>query len=67
MLIENNAIVFNRSQVAIEVNVGAMTAPETFRFAGNRWFAEDRPDRSKPKLPTEEKDGTYGTDPRIAN
>lgn len=64
--IENNAIVFHRSQVSIEVNIGANTAPETFRFAKNRWFAEDRPDRSRPKLPTEEKDGTYGRDPRVS-
>lgn len=66
VLIENNAIVLRRSQVSIEVNIGANTAPETFRFAKNRWFAEDRPDRSRPKLPTEEKDGTYGRDPRVA-
>lgn len=66
VLIEDNSIVFRRSQVAIEVNVGAMTAPETFQFAGNRWFAEDRPDRSKPGLPTDEKDGTYGRDPRVS-
>lgn len=64
VLIENNAIVFRRSQVSIEVNIGANTAPETFRFAKNRWFAEDRPDRSRPKLPTEEKGGTHGRDPR---
>lgn len=65
VLIENNAIVFRRSQVSVEVNIGAKTASETFRFSQNRWFAEDRPDRSRPKLPTEEKDGTYGRDPRV--
>lgn len=64
VLIEGNAIVFRRSQVGAEVNVGAKTAPETFRFAKNRWFAEDRPDRSKPTLPSDEKEGTYGLDPR---
>ncbi len=64
VLIANNAIVFRRSQVAIEVNIGAKTAPETFRFAKNRWFAEDSPDRSRPMLPSKEKDGTYGHDPR---
>ena len=65
VLIEDNAIVFRRLQVSIEINVGAGTAPETFRFAGNRWFAEDSPDRSRPKLPSEEKDGHYGSDPRV--
>lgn len=66
VLIEDNAIVFRRSQVGIEVNVGTKTAPETFRFVKNRWFAEDRPDRSRPQLPTEETDGVYGRDPRTA-
>ncbi len=65
VLIENNAIVFRRSEVSVEVNIGAKTAPETFRFAKNRWFAEDRPDRSRPQLPTNETDGTYGRDPRV--
>lgn len=64
VLLENNAIVFRRAQVGTEVNIGAMTAPETFRFVKNRWFAEDRPDRSKPTLPTDEQDGSYGVDPR---
>lgn len=65
VLIESNAIVFRRSQVSVEVNIGAKTAPETFRFAKNRWFAEDRPDRSRPQLPSEEKDGIYGRDPHL--
>lgn len=64
VVIENNSIVFRRSQVSSEVNVGPNTAPETFRFAKNRWFAEDRASQSKPRLPAEEKDGIYGRDPR---
>jgi len=62
--ITENRIVFNRAQVQIEVNIGPGTSPETFTFANNHWFAEDRPDRSKPKLPAEETGGTYGHDPR---
>jgi hypothetical protein len=62
--ITDNKIIFRRAQVQIEVNIGANTAPETFTFANNRWFAEDRPDRSKPKLPAAESGGVYGTDPR---
>jgi hypothetical protein len=62
--IEDNSIVFRRSQVSVEVNIGSHTAPETFHFAGNRWFAEDRPDRSQPTLPTAELNGRYGEDPR---
>jgi len=64
VVVENNSIVFRRSQVSVDVNVGPGTAPETFRFARNRWFAEDRPDRSRPQLPVREQDGTYGRDPR---
>ncbi|MBI5760569.1 MAG: right-handed parallel beta-helix repeat-containing protein [Planctomycetales bacterium] len=65
VLVDNNAIVFRRSKVGDEVNIGAKTSPESFRFSKNQWFADDRPDRSRPKLPSEEKDGTYGSDPRV--
>lgn len=64
VVIKDNRIVFRRSQVQAEVNVGGNTEPKSFRFEGNRWFAEDRPQSSKPRLPTEEQGGTYGTDPR---
>ncbi len=64
VVVRGNRIVFRRSQVQIEVNVGGGTSPETFRFEKNHWFAEDRPQSSKPKLPTQEQDGVYGTDPR---
>ncbi|MDP1589613.1 MAG: right-handed parallel beta-helix repeat-containing protein [Prosthecobacter sp.] len=62
--IKDNRIVFRRSQVQIDINIGDGTAPETFLFENNRWFAEDRPQSSKPKLPVEEKNGVYGIDPR---
>jgi hypothetical protein len=42
------------------VNIGAGTAPETFKFARNWWYCTDRPERSRPRLPTPEIDGTYG-------
>ncbi|HET6410013.1 MAG TPA: right-handed parallel beta-helix repeat-containing protein [Chthoniobacteraceae bacterium] len=48
------------------VNIGAGTAPETFKFARNWWYCIDRPDRSEPKLPTPEKDGVYGKNPDVA-
>ena len=47
------------------VNIGGGTAPETFEFARNVWFCRDRPDRSKPSLPSPEQDGLYGTDPQL--
>lgn len=64
VLVQDNRIVFRRAQVQIEINVGSGTEPETFLFEGNHWFAEDRPQASKPRLPSAEKGGTYGTDPR---
>jgi len=64
VLIKDNRIIFRRSKVQIEVNIGDGTSPETFRFESNRWFAEDRPQTSKPRLPVEEKNGVYGVDPR---
>jgi len=42
------------------VNIGAGTAPETFRFARNWWYCSDDPGRSQPKLPTPEAAGVYG-------
>ncbi len=62
-VIEDNSFVFQRAQVREEINIGPHTAPETFRFARNRWYAQDRPQSSKPQLPTPEKDGTYGLKP----
>ncbi|MCB1091974.1 MAG: hypothetical protein KDL87_10605, partial [Verrucomicrobiae bacterium] len=62
--IAGNRIVFRRSQIRSDINVGAHTAPETFTFEGNHWFAEDRPEASKPQLPVEESGGVYGKDPR---
>ena len=67
VLVKGNRVVFRRSQVQTEINIGGGTEPATFRFENNHWFAEDRPDSSKPKLPVAEKDGVYGTDPRPAS
>jgi hypothetical protein len=61
---EDNIIVFRTNRWSEGgVNIAGGTAPETFRFARNVWYAEDRPDRSRPNLPTPEKDGPYGRDP----
>ncbi|HVJ46440.1 MAG TPA: right-handed parallel beta-helix repeat-containing protein [Luteolibacter sp.] len=62
--ITGNRIVFRRSAVAVDINIGANTAPATFGFSANQWFAEDQPEKSKPKLPSAEKEGIYGKDPR---
>jgi hypothetical protein len=57
----DNVIVFDAARVPDgNINVGAGTAPETFTFARNWWYAADQPARSRPKLPVVETDGVYG-------
>lgn len=48
----NNIVAFNTTDLrnGVFVNVGANTAPETFTFANNLWFALDDPDFSGPSL-----------------
>lgn len=62
--LKGNRIVFRRGGLRAELNIGGGTAPETFVFEGNHWFAEDRPGESRPRLPVEEQGGKYGEDPR---
>jgi hypothetical protein len=64
VVVKNNRITFRRAQVQTDINIGDGTSPETFRFEGNAWFAEDRPAASKPRLPVEEKEGVYGRPPQ---
>lgn len=67
-IFEGNLIVFrSESWASGGVNIGGGTDPKSFRFNRNFWFCEDRPDRSKPNLPTEEKDGIYGIDPKLVD
>jgi hypothetical protein len=64
----DNLVVFRSDQwFSGGLNIGANTAPATFRFARNFWFCSDQPARSKPALPTEEKDGIYGQDPLLSD
>jgi hypothetical protein len=42
-LVANNLFVFERASLRAAVNVGAGTAPETFTFTANLWFARDDP------------------------
>jgi hypothetical protein len=66
VVIRDNAIVFRRSQVQVDVNESPGVNAASFRFEGNRWYAEDRPTASKPRLPSQEVGGEWGTDPRPA-
>ncbi|MDQ1317859.1 MAG: hypothetical protein QG588_1514 [Candidatus Poribacteria bacterium] len=59
----DNIITFRSDEVAIVVNIGQYTAPETFSFARNFWYCLDNADRSKPDLPTPEIDAIYGKNP----
>jgi Right handed beta helix region len=61
VIIKGNRITFRRAEVQTEINIGAGTAPHTFRFENNHWLAEDDPAASKPSLPVPEKNGVYGS------
>jgi hypothetical protein len=63
---EHNLVVFRQADVQVFVNIGPNTRPDTFTFADNFWFCEDRPEASKPVLPVPESCGVYGRDPRLA-
>jgi len=59
----DNVIAFRADEWSGAANVGADTAPQTFRFARNFWHCLDRAERSRPLLPTPETGGVYGIDP----
>jgi len=59
----NNVFYFDRSDLSTYVNIGGNTAPATFDFANNLWYAYDNPGASTPTLPAAEVDGVYGQDP----
>jgi hypothetical protein len=61
----NNLVVVDRAALRTWANVGAGTAPETFEFGRNLWFARDDPSRSAPQLPVPEPDGIVGRDPLL--
>lgn len=63
---ERNLVVFRRADVQTAVNLGPHTRPETFTFADNLWYCEDRPAGSRPDLPAPETGGLYGLDPKLA-
>jgi hypothetical protein len=58
----NNLVVFRRADLSTFVNVGPDTAPDTFTFSNNLWFAEDDPTFAGPDLPVTET-GTIVADP----
>jgi hypothetical protein len=63
---EENTVVFRSADLGNHhVNIGPNTEPASFVFVGNRWYCEDDPGRSRPRLPVEEQAGTYGVDPGL--
>jgi len=61
----NNLVIFDRSALSTYVNIGPNTAPETFIFSHNLWYAWDDPSQSQPTLPVTETEGIYGQDPLL--
>jgi len=67
---EKNIICFRSDELRSIVNVGPHTAPETFTFTENAWFAIDAPERTRALvrgLPVEERGARYGIDPKLAD
>jgi hypothetical protein len=63
----DNVIVFETRGWGGAANVGPGTAPETFRFARNVWYAADDPGRSRQRLPSVEEGAVEGRDPLLAD
>lgn len=63
----NNLVWFDRSQGSMFVNIGPNTAPASFEFGNNLWYAHDDPARSQPGLPAPETAGVVGRDPRFVD
>ncbi|PCC66946.1 Right handed beta helix region [Nannocystis exedens] len=65
----NNLVVFDRAAISTYVNIGGNTAPETFTFTTNLWYAADAPDQSSPAgdLPVVETGAIAGEDPLLVD
>ena len=63
----NNLFYFDRGNLSTYVNIGPNTAPETFTFSNNLWYAHDDPAQSQPALPVTETGGVVGEDPLFQN
>jgi len=61
----NNIVSFERGALSTHLNIGPDTAPATFTFANNLWYAWDDPAQSQPNLPAPEAAGIYGVDPEL--
>lgn len=61
----NNVVLFRADTLRATINVGPNTAPETFQFARNLWYCEDRPAETRRlvRLPVAETQGVYDLNP----
>lgn len=63
---ERNLVVWDAANwIEGGVNIGPGTQPASFSFKNNWWFCQDKPESSRPNLPTPETGGIYGRDPMI--
>jgi len=63
---EKNVVVFDHRVGRPEfINVGAGTAPDTWKFLGNAWY--DTEGRRKPRLPGSERGSVYQVNPKLVN
>ena len=65
--IERNVFVHDRSTLRQIINVSRGTAPDTFTFHQNLWYAVDAPEQSLPDLPAEATEPVVGRDPEFAD
>lgn len=63
----NNLFYFSRGDLSTYINIGPNTAPETFTFSNNLWYAHDNPAQSQPSLPVNETGGVVGQNPLFQN
>jgi len=63
----NNLFYFNRADLSVyqDINIGPDTAPNTFIFSNNLWYAHDDPANSQPDLPVTETGGIVGQNPLL--
>ena len=62
---ENNLVILLADPREGGVNIGPNTQPNTFSFTGNWWYCDQDPTQSTPRLPSQEKEGVYGANPRL--
>lgn len=62
-LVASNIFYFNRGALSTDVNVGVDTAPDSFAFTSNLFYAHDDPGQSQPSLPGTETGSVVALDP----